>query len=92
MRGRITVMLVALSFAMVSMVSPAMAWHQHEIVHTHPDTGQERVLHQFRCEPAHISQRPHPMHYGLHAAVVPGVVAERGDPGPITVRATGAPC
>lgn len=92
MRRRITVMFGALLFAMVSMGSPAMAWHQHEIVHTHPVTDQQRVLHEFRCEPAHISQRPHPMHFGLHAAVVPGVVAERGDPGPITVRATGTPC
>jgi hypothetical protein len=89
MRGRTAALLAALLFAMVSLGSPAMAWHQHEIVHTHPAIDQERVLHQFRCEPAHISQRPHPMHFGLHAAVDPDVVAERGDPGPITVRRAG---
>ena len=91
MRRTVT-LLSATLLALALSAGPAFAWHEHKIEHTHPVTGAIRTLQVFPCEPAHIGNHPHPRHFGLHNAVVPTVVDARGEPGPITVRATGEEC
>ena len=89
MRRTIT-LLAATLLTLGIMAAPALAWHQHEL--ENPGTTVT-----FRCEPAHLSGTPqnpgvHPIHFGLHNAIDPAVVDERGNPGPVSVRATGTPC
>lgn len=89
MRRTIT-LLTAMLLTLGAMAGPALAWHQHEL-----ENPAKTVT--FQCEPAHLSGTPddpgvHPMHFGLHNAIEPGVVDERGDPGPVSVGATDTDC
>ena len=69
----------------LAVTSVAVAHHQHEL--SNPGTTVT-----LPCEPAHIAEQPHPLHYGLHNAVDPDIVEERGNPGPVTVQATEESC